>query len=99
MLLSIKSLKMKGAPGKLQRKFVGPFQVTETIGRQAYRLSLLKDWKIHPVFYVSLLKEWKTANLQEDRPVTTEDVPDVEEPFYEIERILRWPKQKETKRY
>ena len=31
VLLSTKNLKMKETPGKLYRKFVGPFQVTETI--------------------------------------------------------------------
>ena len=90
MLLSTRNLNMKGTPGKLQRKFVGPFQITEVIGQQAYRLSLLEDWKIHPVFHVSLLKDWRTANLQEDQSMTTDDVPEVEEPYYEIEKILRW---------
>ena len=77
---------------------MGPFQVTETIGQQAYRLSLPEDWKTHPVFHVSLLKQWRAADLQEDRPVTTKDVPDVEEPYYEIERILRWRKIKRNKK-
>ena len=45
------------------------------------------------MFYVSLLKDWRTASLQEDQPVPT-DVPNVEEPYYEIERILRWRKVK-----
>ena len=58
---------------------MGPFQVTETIGQQAYRLSLPDDWKIHPVFHVSFLKDWRTANLQEDLPVTPDDVPEIEE--------------------
>ena len=43
VLLSTRNLKMKGIPGKLQRRFVGPFQVIETIGQQAYRLSLPED--------------------------------------------------------
>ena len=52
--------------------------MTEKIGQQAYRLSLPTDWKIHPVFHISLLKDWKTADLQEDQPAPTDDVPDVE---------------------
>ena len=85
---------MKGIPGKLQKRFVGPFEVTEKIGQQAYRLSLPTDWKIHPVFDISLLKDWRTADLQEDQPAPTDDVPDVEEPYYDIERILRRRKVK-----
>ena len=32
VLLSTRNLKMKGTPSKLQKRFVGPFRVTETIG-------------------------------------------------------------------
>ena len=77
---------------------MGPFKVTETIGQQAYKLALPKDWKIHRVFHVALLKSWNTANLHDDQPVTTNDVPEVEEPYYEIERILRWQKVKRNKK-
>ena len=93
VLLSTRNLKMKGAPAKLQRRFVGPFKIIEIIGQQAYKLSLPEDWKIHPVFHVSLLKDWRTASLQEDQPIPT-DTPEVEEPYYEIEKILRWRKSK-----
>ena len=50
------------------------------------------------MFHVSLLKRWNTANLQEDQPVSHDDVPEVEEPYYEIERILRWRKVKRKKK-
>ena len=69
---------------------MGPFRITEVIGQQAYRLALPEDWKIHPVFHVSLLKDWQTANLQEDQPLPADVAPNVEEPYYEIEKILRW---------
>ena len=55
VLLSTRNLKMKGTPGKLHRRFVGLFQVIQTIGQQAYLLSLPEDWKIHPVVASSLL--------------------------------------------
>ena len=40
--------------------------------------------------HVSLLKDWRTAIIQEDQPLPADDVPDIEEPYNEIERILRW---------
>ena len=78
---------------------MGPFEVTEKIGQQAYRLSLPADWKIHPVFHIPLLKDWETADLQEDQPAPTDDVPDVEEPYYDIERILRCRKAKRSRKF
>ena len=98
VLLSTRNLRMKGTPAKLQCRFVGPFKIIEVIGQQAYRLTLPEDWKIHPVFHVSLLKNWRTANLQEDQPLPADAVPDVEEPYYEIEKILRWRKVKINKK-
>ena len=71
---------------------MGPFRVIETIGQQAYRLFLPDDWKIHRVFHVSLLKHWNPVKLQEGQQLSHDDVPEVEEPYYEIERILRWRK-------
>ena len=89
---------MKETLGKLQRRFVGPFKIIEVIGQQAYKLSLPEEWKIHPVFHVSLLKDWRTESLQKDQPVPADYVPDVEESYYEIKRILRWRKVKKNKK-
>ena len=63
VLWSTRNLRMKGITGKLQRRFMGPFEIIEVIGQQAYGLSLPEHWKIHPVFNVSLLKDWRTAGL------------------------------------
>ena len=90
VLLSTHHLKMKDTPGKLQKRFVGPLWVTETIGEQAYRLALPEEWRIHHVFHFFLLRDWKAADVQEDQPVSQEDAPEVEEPYWEIEKILGW---------
>ena len=47
---------------------------------------------------MSLLKNWQTANLQEDQPLPADVVPDVEEPYYEIEKILWWRKVRINKK-
>ena len=49
------------------------------------------------MFHVSLLKDWRIASLQDDQLVPT-DVPKVEEPYDEIERILRWKNVKRSKK-
>ena len=66
VLLSSKNLSFKNIPAKLQKKFVGPFEVVEKIGSQAYRLKLPDSWTIHDVFHISLLKKWKTAVFRAD---------------------------------
>ena len=71
-----------------------PLRLKQRIGQQAYKLSLLENWKIHPVFHISLLKRWNTASLQEEEEVPADDDLELEEPYYEIEKILRWRKVK-----
>ena len=46
---------------------------------------------MHPVFHIFLLKDWRTTNLQQDHPASTDDELKVEEPYYEIGKIL-WRK-------
>ena len=77
-MLSTKNLKFKNVPAKLQKRFVGPFEITEKIGSQAYRVKLPDTWTMHDVFHVSLLKKWKTSVYRSDE-AEREDELDLEE--------------------
>jgi hypothetical protein len=44
---------------KLLPKWVGPFKVTEQIGKVAYKLELPPNLKMHNVFHVQLLKKYR----------------------------------------
>ena len=41
---------------KLSDKFDGLFPITKIISPHAYRLELLHDWTIHPIFHTNFLK-------------------------------------------
>ena len=90
VLLSTRHLRMRNRPAKLQRRFVGPFRVSERISRIAYRLELPAQWHIHPVFHSSLLKPWQESSRScpVDAPAQQPEVEDP--PQYLVERILRW---------
>ena len=89
MLLSTRNLRLQG-PRKLHDRFVGPFQVTERIGKTAYRLDLsggkhrqaLKG--IYDIFHVSLLKPYKDNGMVANVPPVEVN----EHKEYEIEKIL-----------
>lgn len=45
-----------GVTKKLTQQYVGPFCISEKVGRLAYRLAIPPHWKIHPVFSVAQLE-------------------------------------------
>ena len=98
VLLLTRNLAVKNTPAKLQKRFVGPFEVMERIGTQAYKLKLPDHFKVHNVFHVSLLKGWKTATYREE-PTTEEIELEEADKAYEVEKILRWRHANHGKEY
>ena len=71
----------------MKAKFFGPFLVLHPIEKQAYKLELLKKWKIHDVFYVSLLEQDTTRKGRVDKNATKLDTGNNDSGEYEVEAI------------
>ena len=52
---------------KLEAKFFGTFRVLHSVGSQAYKLELLKRWRIHNVFHIFLLEQDTTRKGRVDK--------------------------------
>ena len=46
-----------GPVSKLSPKYYGPFRVIKCVGNVAYKLELLEQSKVHPIFHVSRLRK------------------------------------------
>ena len=45
--------------GKLSPKFIGPFEITQRVGKLAYRIALPLDLvRMHDIFHVSMLRKY-----------------------------------------
>lgn len=85
VMLSSKNIRMQKASKKLADKFLGPFKVISILGKNAYKLELLKNYeRIHPTFHVSLLEPYR----RREGVVLPEAVQIQSEDEWEIEGIL-----------
>ncbi|XP_021759467.1 uncharacterized protein LOC110724352 [Chenopodium quinoa] len=73
-----------GKKGKLSPKYIGPYEVLQTIGKVAYRLALPMELsKVHDVFHVSQLRRYilnkshvlQTETIELDQSLTYEERP------------------------
>src|ERR1700731_2223797 len=88
--LDSENLNIERPNAKLADKRVGPFVITEKVGKSAYRLNLPISWRIHPVFNETLLTpytEGKFPNQEKDERPPPELINDHEQ--YRVEEILK----------
>ena len=84
--LSTKHLKLKTTSKKLSPRFIGPFRVLDSVGKQAYRLLLPNNYAlIHNVFPVLLLQPWHKRDEDDSDPLPMPELEDKDE--WEIEEI------------
>jgi hypothetical protein len=82
------NIKTQRPSKKLDWKRLGPFEIIEKIGLQAYKLRLPASMKIHNVFHVSLLEPYHESTIPNRiRPLPPPIVVDTHEEF-EVEDIL-----------
>ena len=96
VLLSTKNLRLKVPKKKMAAKFIGPFRITDAVGKQAYRLALPTSYQIHNVFHVSLLEPWE-GRAGEEPANHMQLAEDNDE--WEVERIVDARKRKGKQYY
>ena len=99
VLLSTKNLKLARPNRKLSERFIGPFQIIDTIGTQAYKLELPPQVRVHPVFHVSLLEPYQA---REGEDPSAHDPPEVMPDGtleYELEAIVNDKIERGTQRF
>lgn len=86
--MSAKHIKTKRNP-KLEHKYLGPCEILEAVGKQAYKLKLPAKWRIHPAFHVSLLERDVTRREAVDQKIADQlRFEEGEQPEQEVDSIM-----------
>ncbi|KAM0712543.1 hypothetical protein Q7P37_011640 [Cladosporium fusiforme] len=82
-----RNIKSKKQSKKLDAVKLGPFKIRRKKGPVSFELEIPKKMRIHPVFHISLLEPATPDTTLQDE---VEDLdPEIQEPSYEVERILK----------
>ena len=96
VLLSTKNLNIKRPKRSLWPKYIGPFEILEPCGKQAYHLKLPSIWRIHDIINVSRLEKWRGDNHPYEGPVIIPDEVEFENrQEYEVKCVLDHEKDAE----
>ncbi|KAL5557043.1 hypothetical protein UlMin_039279 [Ulmus minor] len=88
-----------GKRGKLNPRYVGPYEVLGRVGKVAYKLALPPNLaSVHNVFHVSMLKKYvpNTSHILEQEPIELqEDLTYEEKPVQILDRKTKTLRNKE----
>jgi len=90
--LNIKNFQLpEGLSHKFLGPYVGPFKVLEKKFPDIYKLELLENLKVHPIFHVSLLKSVARDASMFNWEHSSRPLPDLvhNEPKFEVEVVLK----------
>jgi hypothetical protein len=84
---------------KMAPKQEGPFVIEQVLGPLTYKLKLLQQWRIHPVFHAALLSPYRETTAHgPNYPQPPPDLIEGEEQ-YEVEAILAHKRTRGGLRY
>ncbi|RMZ74709.1 hypothetical protein DV738_g5687, partial [Chaetothyriales sp. CBS 135597] len=98
-MLSTRNLRLARPSRKLSERFIGPFQIIDLIGTQAYKLKLPPQVRVHPVFHVSLLEPYHQRAGEDPSEHDPPEVMPDGTLLYEVEAVLDDRTMRGTKQY
>ena len=94
VVLATKNLKQKRPSKKLSHCFIELFKVDKIVGKQAYHLILLPNYRIHPIFHISLLELYMGRKGESSIPAKPPPELIDNNKEWEVEKILKKKKSK-----
>ena len=98
VMFNLKDFQITGVRGdKLGPRRVGPFTITERLGKLAYKLDLPSSYRMHNVFSIAKLEPATSNDLSHARPPMNVEEPEGE--YFKVEKIIAQRYQKRKLKY
>ena len=100
VMLDARNLTLLTPSRKLSIKNVGPFEIEEKIGQVNYRLKLLPNLRIHPVFYTGLLIPYREQDYLGRQNITNPQPQIIDRELeFEVDKIINIRKKRSKYEY